>query len=265
MSHQLLPPPVSALLAAACLLLSVSSAMAEETRVDVRVLSKGAKFIGTSMGGVGVTIRDADTGRLLAQGRTAGTTGDTDKIMRESQPHHAGVSTEDAGVYRARVDLAEPRKLKVTARGPLAQPQAINTVSVTQWVVPGKDITGGDALLLEMPGFVVDVLAPPAHQKLSAATAPIEIRANVTMMCGCPIVAGGLWDADRYEVSALVRRDGETVPGFELSYAGETSQFSGRLDVSKPGAYEVIVYAYDPKNGNTGVDKTSFILAEPSE
>jgi hypothetical protein len=185
--------------------------------------------------------------------------------MRESQPHHAPVSTEDAGVYRARVDLAEPRKLKVTARGPLAQPQAINTVSMTQWVVPGKDIAGGDGLLLEMPGFVVDILAPPAHQKRSAGAEPIEVRANVTMMCGCPIVPGGLWDADQYEVAAIVRRDGETVPGFELSYAGETSQFSGRLDVSEPGAYEVTVYAYDPENGNTGVDKTSFILAEPSE
>ncbi|MCB0358181.1 MAG: hypothetical protein KDD44_01045 [Bdellovibrionales bacterium] len=233
---------------------------AEETRVDVRVLSKGAKFIGTSMGGVEVTIVDATTGELLSRGITKGSTGDTQKIMKLAQPHHAPVSTEDAAVFRAEVDIEEPRLLKVTARGPLAQRQSMGEVSATQWVVPGKDITGGDGLLLEMPGFVVDVLNPPAHQKLGAAPVTVELKANVSMMCGCPIEPGGLWDADKLEVRGIVKRDGKQVGELNLAYAGSTSQFTAPLKLEKRGAYEITVYAYDPTNGNTGVDTTSVVV-----
>jgi hypothetical protein len=45
----------------------------------------------------------------------------------------------------------------------------------------------------------------------------------------------------------------ETVP---LSFAGP-STFTGQVSVSKEGKYEVIVYAYDPQTGNTGVDKVT--------
>lgn len=235
-------------------------AVAAETRIDVRVISKGAKFIGTSMGGAGITIKDADTGQLLAQGKTAGSTGDTAKIMRQPARHHAPVSTGDAAVFRATLALEEPRRIEVTARGPLAQPQAAATVSLTQWVVPGKHIDGGDALVLEMPGFVVDILVPPAHQKLVSSGNPIELRANVTMMCGCPIEPDGLWDANQFEVGALVKRNGEDVSELRLEYAGSTSQFRGALDIRDPGAYEITVYAYDPENGNTGVDKTTVVV-----
>jgi len=239
-----------------------SPVAAEPTQIDVRVISKGAKFVGTSMGGAEITVQDADTGQVLARGTTAGSTGDTDKIMREPQTHHAPVSTEDAAVFRAELDLDAPRRVRVTARGPLAQIQAATTVSVTQWVIPGKDITGGDALLLEMPGFVVDVLSPPAHRKFSEQDeiADVEIRANVTMMCGCPIAPDGLWNADQFEVAAIVHRDGVKVAEVPLNYAGATSQFSGKIDVSKAGPYVVTVYAFDPANGNTGLDRTSFIV-----
>jgi hypothetical protein len=236
---------------------------AAETRIDVRVISKGAKFIGTSMGGVEITIKDAATGELLDRGVTAGTTGDTEKIMEAHAKHHAPVSTPDAAVFRAAVDLAEPRRLEIAARGPLAQPQAINTVTTTQWVVPGKHLTGGDAMTLEMPGFVVDILSPPAHRKLTIADQPIALRANVTMMCGCPVEPGGLWDADQFEVVAIIKRNGEAVQELPLNYAGSTSQFTAPLKLDKTGSYEAIVYAYDPENGNTGVDKTTWLLREP--
>ncbi len=250
------------LVAAAIVGLS-ATALAEKTAVDVRVISKGAKYVGTSMGGAEVTIRDADTGEILARGKTAGSTGDTQKIMGDSGGRHAPVSTEDAAVFHAVLDLDEPRRIEVTARGPLAQPQAANEVSATQWVVPGKPITGGDAFSLELPGLVVDILSPPAHRKLEEATPRIRLLANVTMMCGCPIISGGLWDADRLEVAAIVRRNGAPPRQIELDFAEQPSEFSVPLDVSKPGTYRVTVYAYDPANGNTGVDKTTFIVAKP--
>jgi hypothetical protein len=235
---------------------------AEPTAIDVRVISKGAKFLGTSMGGADVVIRDADTGEILARGKTSGSTGDTAKIMTEQVPHHAPVSTEDAAVFHATVDIAEPRRIQVTARGPIAQPQALNTISVMQWIVPGKPVTGGDGLLLELPGFVVDVLSPPAHVKLAKTAQSISLRANVCMMCGCPVMPDGLWDANRFEVAGIVYRDGNKLGQVPLEYAGQASQFHAAFEINRAGAYQVIVFAYDPANGNTGVDKTTFIATE---
>lgn len=240
----------------------LGSALAEPTAIDVRVISKGAKFVGTSMGGVEVVIRDAETGQILARGKTVGTTGDTAKLMTEKAPHHAPVSTEDAAVFRAQVELIEPRRIEVSARGPLSQRQAENTASVTQWMVPGKPVTGGDGLVLQLPGFAVNLLAPPAHMNLAGTPQSVALRANVCMMCGCPITPGGLWDADQFEVAAFIYHDGQKRGDLPLEYAGQPSQFQATLEVDRTGLYEVIVYAYDPANGNTGVDKTTFIVTE---
>jgi hypothetical protein len=248
---------VSALVLALC-----SAASGEPTRIDVRVISRGAKFVGTSMGGVAIALRDADTGALLAEGVTAGGTGDTARIMQVQQRHHDPVATDDAAVFRATLDLTGPRRIEARAFGPLAQRQAAASVSSTMWVVPGRHVTGGDGWRLELPGFAVDVLAPPAHQRVRGA-GPVPVRANVVMMCGCPIEPDGLWDASRYEVRAIVSRGGVELRELPLAYAGETSQFAAELGGLEPGAYEVLVYAHDPANGNTGLDRTTFLVEGP--
>jgi hypothetical protein len=245
----------------ALLLAGPVAAEAAPTRIEVRVISKGAKFVGTSMGGAQVVVRDADTGELLARGVTAGGTGDTALIMKQAQPRHAPVSDETAAVFRASLELDAPRRLEVEAFGPLGQRQSAGRATSTMWVVPGRHVTGGDGWLLELPGFVVDVLEPPAHQRRSGVRS-VAVRANVTMMCGCPIDAGGLWDAKAYEVRALVSRGGAPVGETPLAYTGETSQFAGEVAVPEPGAYEILVYAYDPATGNTGLDRTT-VLVEP--
>jgi hypothetical protein len=127
--------------------------------------------------------------------------------------------------------------------------------------VPGRSIAGGDGWVLELPGVVVDVLKPPAHIRLPRGTREIDLQANVTMMCGCPIEPGGMWDAERYEVKALLKRDSAAIGRVDLAYAGETSRFAVRLPLDAPGVYEALVYAYDAANGNTGLDRTTFILA----
>lgn len=240
------------------MMLAGNTAIARETHIDVRVLSQGAKFIGTSMGGVQIALHDVDTGELLVRGKTAGGTGDTDRIMKQNQPRDGVVATDTAARFRATLDLDEPRQIRVTARGPLAQRQAMNTASATRWVVPGKHVTGGNGWLLEMPGFVVDILDPPAHKRLRGTPVEVTVAANVTMMCGCPITPGGLWDADQYEVAALIRRNGEAIGEQALDYAGTSSGFAGTLRLKQTGSYEITVYAYDPATGNTGIDKTTF-------
>ena len=237
----------------------VSVAWAEPTEITVRVLSKDAKFIGTSMGGMRITLRDAETREILASGVTEGGTGDTKRLMHEGAGRRAALSDASAAKFQVTLDLESPRLIEVEAYGPLAQRQAAQRVVASQWVIPGRGISGGDGWVLEIPGFAVDVLAPPAHVKFDGATT-VEVRANVVMMCGCPIEPKGLWDADKYEVQAIVSRNGKPVSQVPLTYAGQPSQFAAAVSATEPGMYEVAVYAYDPANGNTGVDRTTFII-----
>jgi hypothetical protein len=159
-----------------------SAAWAEPTRITVRVLSRDAKFVGTTMGGAHVVIRDAQTGTVLAEGLTQGGTGDTERIMKRDRKRGVPISTEDAAKFEAVVELKEPRLLEIAAFGPVAQRQAAVRVASSQWVVPGKHLTGGDGWVLELPGLVVDVLAPPAHIAVAGVPRAVELRANVVMM-----------------------------------------------------------------------------------
>lgn len=252
--------PICAAVGALAAIALNTNAHAEPTRIDVRVLSEGAKFVGSSMGGCLITIRDVETGELLASGKTEGNTGDTELIMKSVHRTQDAVSTEGSSVFSAELDIDEPTHIEVIARGPRAQKQAENVVSATQWVVPGKHITGGDAFRLKIRGFIVDIKTPPSHVKYSQSPVTIDLAANVTLMCGCPIEPGGTWDADKFEVTAIVRRNGEIWKTFPLEYAGAISQFATKFEVKETGNYEATVYAFDPANGNTGVDKTTWIL-----
>jgi len=241
-------------------LAGVTMAAATPTDVVVHVLSKDAKFIGSSMGGVQVTIRDVDTGELLAKGVTSGDTGDTKRLMATDHKRGEPLSTEGAAKFVATLDINEPHLIEVTAYGPLAQRQSANKVSTTQWLVPGKPISGGDGLLLVMPGFVVDVLDPPTHVKLKGVPQTVKLRSNVTMMCGCPLDPKGPWNPSKIEVKALLKHNGAAAGEVALEYTGTTSEFAGNVDVKQPGTYIATVYAYDASNGNTGVDVVTFMV-----
>jgi hypothetical protein len=231
---------------------------AQPTDITVRVLSRDAKFIGSSMGGAKITLRDAHTGQVLATGLTSGSTGNTGTVMHDKGGRRARLTDNDAAKFVTTLDLDAPTLLEVEAFAPLAQPQSALRVLSSQWVIPGKHLSGGDGWVVEMPGFAVDILNPPAPKRLTGASAEIRLVASVVMMCGCPIEPGGRWDANRFEVRALVERDGEPVTEYPLAYAGEISQFAVNLPLPSPGLYDVTVYAYDPDTGNTGLDRTTF-------
>ncbi len=246
------------LFAAAAAMLAVPVA-AEPTEIHVRVLSLGAKFVGSSMGGVEVVVRDVATGAILSKGMVEGSTGDTAKIMGGGG-RNTPVSTPDSAVFRGVIDLDAPRLLQVEARGPLAQPQAAVTVTSQQWIVPGVGKTAGDGWLLEMPGLVVDAVEPAAHEVLPKGTSARRVAVNVALMCGCPITPGGLWPAERFDVRASVRRGTDKPFVVQLPYAGRTGYFAADLPLAGSGAYVVTLSAVDTKTGATGVDRTSFLL-----
>jgi hypothetical protein len=168
-------------LALACLLaFAAAPSLAEETRITVRVLSRDAKLIGSSMGGARVTIREIETGEVLAEGVTRGTTGDTGKLVVDPVRRGVPVSTPEAGRFDAALDLEVPTLVEVRAHGPLAQLQSAVSATRTLWLLPGKHLDVGDGVLLELSGFAVDVLAPPAHARLPREE--VEVRANLVML-----------------------------------------------------------------------------------
>jgi hypothetical protein len=234
---------------------------AAETRVVVRAKSKDAKFIGTSMGGAQVTIRRSDDGRILAQGRTQGGTGDTTRLMVEPLQRGRPLADATAAKFEASIDIDEPTLVTIEAEAPSAQRQSLITSSTEIWLIPGKHVLG-DGVILEIPGLAVDVLTPqtPEDVALRDQKAVIPITANVVMMCGCPIEPNGLWNATEYDVQVLVKHDGATIRSLPLAYAGKRNTFEGRLEVTKKGLYELVVYAIHPSTGNSGVDHATVVV-----
>ena len=234
------------------------AAAAEPTDLVIRVISEGGKFVGTSMGGAEIIVRDVRSGEVLVHGRTAGSTGDTARIMKGG-PRGTPLADETAAAFRTTIDIDEPRLVEVEAYGPLAQPQAAVRVTSQRWVLPGRGATQGDGWLLELPGLVVDLVEPAAHQRGTAGAA-IRLAANVALMCGCPIEPGGIWDAARYDVRASAKRDGQPAGEVSLSYGGRTGYFTGTLPVDKAGAHVITVTAVDTTTGATGVDASSILI-----
>jgi hypothetical protein len=248
------------------------------TQIDVRVVAKGGKYLGDDIGGALVTVHDVQTGELLAKGTTAGGSGETN-LMGVCVTQSEVLPVEGASVFTASLELDGPRLVRVTAYGPLAARQSANTASLTQWVAPGRDVTGGaqgGGFLLEIPGLVVQMLNPPTHFLPAPAQSParVEVRANVTMMCGCPI-GKEPWDPSLFEVSASIR-SGDTyevefplafVPLTESPY-GAPSQFRALWDVPQNTSgqsqiYSITVTAFQQLTGNTGVDWATVIIPVP--
>lgn len=227
-----------------------------QTEVTVHALSKGAKFIGSSMGGAKITIKNVKTGEVLAEGKTTGSTGNTKRIMRQKHERNRKLSTPDSAKYTTSLWLDKPTKVKITAYGPLDNPEDANSASLTQTILPGKDLTGGDAVRLQIRGFVVDILSPKKGY-FQGGTADITVKANVSMMCGCPIKPDGLWDSKDYQIRAAVYKGVEKVDEYDLRYAGKPSHFKREISIDTSGCYSIKVYAYDPATGNTGYESKS--------
>ncbi len=230
------------------------------TEIVVRAKAKDAKFIGSSIGGALIKIKDADSGEILAQGITAGSTGNTSLIMKQPRSRYTAIA-ENAAAFKATLDIDKPTFLTIEVLSPYIKKQA-QVLSQTQtWLVPGKPING-DGLIVEVPGMIVDILNPQTHAYANIEGSPFEIKANVVMMCGCSLTRGGIWNGDKMEVAAIVTKNGNPYKTIPLKLQDKMNTFASELDVKSAGVYQVTVYAYDPKTGNAGVGRTSFIVNE---
>jgi hypothetical protein len=231
----------------------------KETKVMIRAIARDAKVIGTHVGGARITVKDVSSGEILAQGIQQGGTGDTDVIMKK--PHTRGMSVfsaADASGYLAVLHLNKPTVVEISAEGPLGNAQATQRSSKTLLLVPGEDVLG-EGVLLEIHGFIVTALAPLPDAKVKAGS-PFEVRATVTMACGCPTEPDGLWDANKIHVVARLLRDGKLESEIPMTYAGVQNTFHADVPASAAGPLELQVLSMDAGSANFGMMKEAVAI-----
>ena len=239
------------------------NAFATDTKLMVRAKAKDAKFIGSSIGGAHIIVRNTLNGHILAEGETTGSTGNTDLIMRSPHERYTQLSDNDTAGFLAVVDIDEPTFVQIEVISPINKRNAQIHASTQIWLIPGKDILG-DGIILEIPGFVIDILKPNTHQYIPIASLKetgLDIKANIVMMCGCPIEEEGLWDSNLMEVKAIFKKDGKTIEELVLTNPSR-NLFEGNFKVEETGAYELTVYAYNAKTGNTGVERINYVITD---
>lgn len=259
-------PDAVAVLLLACVLVSglatAGSAIAEPTDITVRVIARGAMFVGDIVDGAQVTISDAVSEEVLAQGITKGQAGDAKRIMAVARTRGEPFAKETDASFSATLELDEPRHVQVTAFGPLQRRESATKTSMTQWIVPGRHLTGGDGWVIELAGFFVQGDMAASSVSRAEAAAGVTVEAEVVPMCGCPVKPDFYWDAGSYEVAALVKRGETRIGRYPLHYADTASDFAGTFPIELPGLYDITVYAYDPLSGNTGVDRLSLTVTD---
>ncbi|MFP3833756.1 hypothetical protein [Chryseobacterium sp. SIMBA_028] len=236
---------------------------ATETKVMIRAKAKDAKFIGSSLGGAHIIVRNKLNQQILAEGNTTGTTGNTDLIMKTPKVRGNSIIDDQTGGFLATIDIDEPTFVNIEVISPLNSKQAQAVVSTELWLIPGKNILG-EGITLEIPGYIIDILKPRTHQYIGLKTIkdkPFLFQANIVMMCGCVIEKGGVWNSDEIEVKGILKKDGKFVKNIDLSLVS-TNLFEGSHIINTAGNYELILYAYHEKTGNTGVDKVNYVVFE---
>jgi len=238
-----------------CLCFNVYSQKAQDTKIVVRTKAKDAKFIGSSMGGSMIIIRENLTDEILAKGLTAGGTGDTQAIMRTAKERYTDIHVGSAS-FETTLSLTKPVFVTIEAFGPVNHESRVMT-STQVWLIPGKHMDE-QGIILEIPGFVIDGLFPQTHQGFSLENdKSVELRANMVMMCGCTISPNGLWDGNMMEVEAHVYVNGVYSRSLKMTNSA-TNTFIANLELKETGSHEVIITGFDPITKNTGVDQLNF-------
>lgn len=255
--------------------------MSATKSVRVQVMAVGGKFVGDDIGGASITIRDADTKEILAQGVTTGDSGANGKggVMDACIKRGQCVPfTDTTSSFSADVPLHSARRIEVSAFGPLGARGSANTSSMTTWIYPDRPITTGNGILLELSGLICQIINPPTHTTNFTFPCTVQIVTNIAMMCGCPIsekkpgtiVPGDIqpWLPNDFEVTATITPCTEgAIPIGAIPLEYDTSSqgnIAGRfvtyvVDLA-PGTYQLTVVAQQKSTGNTGVDVSTFVV-----
>ncbi|MBL7049808.1 MAG: hypothetical protein ISR96_09875 [Nitrospira sp.] len=154
-------------------------AEAVPTKVVVKARSKDAKFIGSSMGGAAIVLRDSVSGKVLAEGLTSGGTGDTKKIMLAPKGRYDLIG-EGAAQFETILDISDPTLVTVEVEAPMSsRPDTVKS-SVQVWIIPGRDMLK-DSIVVEVPGFTIESNTPLSVQRIDFK-AEIPVKARIVMI-----------------------------------------------------------------------------------
>jgi hypothetical protein len=227
--------------------------MIPATKISVRALALGGKFVGSHVGFATIDIygpEDADkplaTG-LTDQGLIANTDGSgvTALIMAQPYPWGYPVRADEATEFTAEIPLEGPTVLTFVATS-VADSRI--SASCNRLVLPGVPLTGAMAVVMVIPGLLTALTEPAAGVSVVEGT-PATITAQVRMMCGC-LIDNLFWPAANFSVQAIISNGGEGET-LTLSYAGVPSLFSASFTFPGPGNYEISIVASEI-NGNLG-------------
>jgi hypothetical protein len=231
------------------------------TEIMVRVVAHGAMVLGDEVGGARVTITDAATGQILASGLQTGEAGDQNQIMRT--PRFMGeprYTSRPSGSFHATLLLDKPTLVEIAAQGPLAHPAAMQRASKTALLIPGQDLTQ-DGLVLELNGFIVEILRPPPGQPLRA-TEDVTLTASIRLLSGAPLRPHGDWDSRRVKIYGEVLIGDRVVERLQLFYSGAKSHFEAPFFVPSPtdapDGVRLRVVAADGAGANFGVGEARY-------
>jgi hypothetical protein len=219
--------------------------------------------LGDTVGGAAVTIRDAETGAVLASGTQTGSTGDLRSIMQTPREHIEQIySVKGAASFTATLHLTKPTLVEVTGEGPLKFPRAKRHASKTVLLYPGKHVTG-DGIVLVLYGLIVRIESPTPDRPLGIGDG-VTVRTTVNMMCDCVVEPFGNWDSRKMELYGEVR-NGETVIGrVEFFHQGPKGLFQGEYTIPRSlkgkDRLTLRVMASDKEGMNIGYDEITYHL-----
>ncbi len=75
---------------------------------------------------------------------------------------------------------------------------------------------------------------------------------QVTLGCGCPICAGGRFDAGRFRADVSFYRKGEMVTCYGAGFTGKASEFECIVAGLEKGYYFLEINVLDPETGMAG-------------
>jgi len=228
----------------------VSATTVVPTQLIVHVVTHDAKLIGSAVGGVRITVRDVNDDRILATGLHEGATGDTKRLMETPRARGDRLfTTTDGARFQTTIPLSAATLIEVTADGPLGYPDQMARTSKRLVLVPGRHLTG-DGLVLEMHGYIIDLLTPDSTLVVSANARP-TVRARVRLLCSCPTTADGMWKVN--DVRARLLRGGLVLHDVLLPYAGVASEYAAELPAVAAGQYTLEIIAASPDIATFGV------------
>ena len=227
--------------------------MTTTTKISVRALALGGKFVGQHVGFAMIDIYGPDAGDaplasgLTDQGLLANTDGSgvTALIMDQPYPWGFPVRADEATEFTAEIPLAEPTVLTFVATS-VADRRV--SVSCNRLVIPNLPLTGASAVVLVIPGLLTALTEPAAAASIVEGT-PTTITAQVRMMCGC-MIDNLFWPAANFGVQAIISNGGEDQT-LTLSYTGQPSLFSATYTFPAAGDFSIRIVATEI-NGNLG-------------